>query len=150
MSGRATYTTAAAILYTDLAAGVLGEKRCPYRRVSVDDVIRYCKHDCVVTVIEGSEPVVSAPVFFSSSYIMIVSPYSKMFRPIKSFHANYIPQVSPVLIPAITVKFITPPLPKYTAKHVFGINSHPQNKTEIINRRVVLVNNNGPLLILSV
>ena len=30
----------------------------PQRRVSVDDVIRYRAYDCVVTVIEGSGPVV--------------------------------------------------------------------------------------------
>ena len=53
VSGRATYKTAAAILYAGLAAGVLGEKRCPYRQVGIDDAIRYCTHDCVVTVIEG-------------------------------------------------------------------------------------------------
>ena len=59
MSGRVTYTTAAAILYAGLTAGVLGEDGCLKRRVSVDDVIRNCTHDCVVTVIEGSEPVVN-------------------------------------------------------------------------------------------
>ena len=58
VSGRATYTRAAVILYAGLAAGVLGEEGCLSRRVSVDDVIRYCTHDCIVTVIEGSEPVV--------------------------------------------------------------------------------------------
>ena len=59
VSGRAKYITAVAILYADLAAGVLGEEACPSRRVSVNGVIRYCTHDCVVTVIEGSEPVVN-------------------------------------------------------------------------------------------
>ena len=58
VSGRATYTTVAAILYAGLAAGVLGEEECLWRGVSVDDVIRYCTHDCVVTVIERSKPVV--------------------------------------------------------------------------------------------
>ena len=59
VSSRATYTTAAAILYAGLAAGVLREEGCPYRRVSVIDIIRYCTHNCVVTIIEGSEPVVN-------------------------------------------------------------------------------------------
>ena len=59
MSGRATYTTAAAILYAGLAAGLLREERCPQRRVSVNDAICYCTHGCVVTVIEGSGPVVN-------------------------------------------------------------------------------------------
>ena len=59
VSGRATYTTAAALLYADLAAGDLGEEGCPLTRVSLDDVFRYCIHDCVVMVIEGSEPVVN-------------------------------------------------------------------------------------------
>ena len=54
VSGRATYTTATALLYAGLAAGVLREERCSYRRVSVADFIRYCTHDFVVTVIEGS------------------------------------------------------------------------------------------------
>ena len=58
MSGRAPYTTAAAILYAGLAAGVFGEEGCLWRRISVD-VFRYCTHDYVVTVIEGSEPVVN-------------------------------------------------------------------------------------------
>ena len=59
VSGRATYTTAAAILYASLAAGFLREEGCPQRRVSVNDVIRYCTHGYVVTVIEGSAPVVN-------------------------------------------------------------------------------------------
>ena len=57
MSGRVTYriyATEAAILYAGLA---LGEEGCVQRRVSVDDVIRHCTNDCVVTVIEGSGPV---------------------------------------------------------------------------------------------
>ena len=59
VSGRTTYTTAAAIPYAGLAAGLLREEGCPQRRVSVDDVVRYCTHGCVVTAIEGSGSVVN-------------------------------------------------------------------------------------------
>ena len=59
VSDRATNTTVATILCADLAAGVLGEEGCPLRRMSLDDVIRNCTHDCAVTVMEGLEPVVN-------------------------------------------------------------------------------------------
>ena len=39
VSGRATYTTVAIILYAGLAASVVGEEGCPQKRVSVDDLI---------------------------------------------------------------------------------------------------------------
>ena len=42
MFGGAAITTAAAMLYANLAASVAGEKGCPEGQVSVDDVIRYC------------------------------------------------------------------------------------------------------------
>ena len=131
------------MLYAGLAAGVLGEKRCPYRRVSVDDVIRYCTHDCVVTVIEGSEPVVSATDFFSCPLhydslalldnvsINQILPRQLYALSLSCTHSSYHSKVH------------YPSPPKYIAKRVFGSNSNPQNNTEFINRRAVLVNNNG-------
>ena len=60
VSDRAANTTEATILCADLAAGVLGEKGCSsLRRISLDDAIRNCTHDCEVTVMEGLEPVVN-------------------------------------------------------------------------------------------
>ena len=59
VSDRATNITVATILYAGLAAGLLGEEGCPLRRTSLDDVIRYCTHDCEVTVMEGLEPIVN-------------------------------------------------------------------------------------------
>ena len=56
---KATITTAAAILYASLVASVVEERVFPERQVGVHDIIRYCTHNRVVTVIEGPEPVVN-------------------------------------------------------------------------------------------
>ena len=56
---RAANTAAVAALYASLGASVLGEKGCPERQVSVDDVIRYYTQNRAVTVMEGPESVVS-------------------------------------------------------------------------------------------
>ena len=57
---RAAVTTAAAILYTRLAAGVLGEKGCPQGQVCIDHVVCHGANNRVVSVIEGPEAIVDA------------------------------------------------------------------------------------------
>ena len=60
VSRRATVTTAAALLYTRLAAGVLREKGCPHGQVCIDHEVCYGADNCVVSVIEGPEAIVDA------------------------------------------------------------------------------------------
>ena len=57
---RAAVTTAAAILYTRLAAGVLSEKGCPQGQVCIDHVVCHSADNRVVFVIEGPEAIVNA------------------------------------------------------------------------------------------
>ena len=57
---RAAVATAAAILYTRLAAGVLSEKRCPQGQVCIDHVVCHDADNRVVSVIEGPEAIVDA------------------------------------------------------------------------------------------
>ena len=60
MIRRAGVTTAAAILYTRLAAGVLSEKGCPQGQVCIDHVVRHGADNRLVSVIEGPEAIVDA------------------------------------------------------------------------------------------
>ena len=55
---RAAVTTAAAILYTRLAAVVFSEKRCPQGQVCIDHVVCHGANNRVVSVIEGPEAIV--------------------------------------------------------------------------------------------
>ena len=57
---RAAVPTAAAILYTCLAAGVLSEKGCPRGQACIDHVVCYGANNRVVSVIEGPEAIVDA------------------------------------------------------------------------------------------
>ena len=55
---RPAVTTAAAILYTRLTAGVFSKEGCPQGRVCIDHVIGHSTHNSVVAVIEGPESVI--------------------------------------------------------------------------------------------
>ena len=57
---RAAVTTATAILYARLAAGVLSEKGCPQGQVCIDHMICYGANNRVVSVIQGPEATVDA------------------------------------------------------------------------------------------
>ena len=57
---RAAVTTAGAILYSRLAAGVLREKGRPQGQVCIDHVVCHGAGNRVVSVIEGPEAVVDA------------------------------------------------------------------------------------------
>ena len=54
---RTGVTTAAAILYICLAAGVLSEKGCPQGQVCIDYVICHGANNRVVSVIEAPEAI---------------------------------------------------------------------------------------------
>ena len=57
---RAAVTTAAAVLYTRLATGVLSEKGRPQGQVCIDHVVCHGANNCIVSVIEGPEAKVDA------------------------------------------------------------------------------------------
>ena len=57
---RTTVATAAAILYTRLATGVLSEKGRPQGQVCIDHVICHGANNRIVSVIEGPEAIVNA------------------------------------------------------------------------------------------
>ena len=57
---RPAVTTAAAILYTRLTAGVFSEKQCPQGQVCVNHAVCHGANNRVVSVIEGPEAVVDA------------------------------------------------------------------------------------------
>ena len=57
---RPAVTTAAAIMYTRLTAGVFSEKGCPQGQVCIDHVVCHGANNRVVSVIEGPDAVVDA------------------------------------------------------------------------------------------
>ena len=66
---RVAVTTAAAILYTRLAAGVLSEKGCPQGQVYIDHVVCHGANNRVVSVIEGPEVIVDAKEVAAGVYM---------------------------------------------------------------------------------
>ena len=57
---RPAVTTAAAILYTCLTAGVFSKKGSPQGQVCIDQVVCHGANSCVDSVIEGPEAIVDA------------------------------------------------------------------------------------------
>ena len=57
---RTTVASAAAILYTCLAAGVLSEEGCPQGQFGVESMVCYSTNNRVILVIEGPDAIIDA------------------------------------------------------------------------------------------
>ena len=60
MVRRPAVTTAAAIFYTHLTAGIFSEEKCPQAQVRIDYMVCHVANNRVVSVIEGLEAIVDA------------------------------------------------------------------------------------------